>query len=101
MSTNPYQAPDAPPARSTVSSSDITKAWLGFILLSTVVGFFAGMVFGAILGAFLGGLGVTIGNIQIICAIAGFLINFPVSFIFFRRSVTKLLSRCDEKTTTA
>ncbi len=70
---------------------DYLKAWAVFWILSTVGGFIVGMVGGAMLGFILGGLGVRMHTIKILCGGLGFLLGIPVSYLLFQFSIRRFL----------
>jgi hypothetical protein len=60
------------------------KAWLIFVISSTVIAFGAGIAVGFVVGAMLGVAGVSIEQIQTICGVLGFVLGLVVSFLIFR-----------------
>jgi hypothetical protein len=70
---------------------DYLKAWAFFWILSTVGGFIVGLVAGAMLGFVLGGLGVQMHTIKVLCGGLGFLLGIPVSYLLFQFSIRKFL----------
>jgi len=70
---------------------DYLKAWAFFWILSTVGGFIVGFVAGAMLGFVLGGLGVHMHTIKVLCGGLGFLLGIPVSYLLFQFSIRMFL----------
>jgi hypothetical protein len=70
---------------------DYFKAWAFFWLLSTVGGVMIGAFGGAVLGFVLGGVGVRMHTIKILCGVLGFVLGIPISYLLFQLSVRKLL----------
>ena len=50
-------------------------------------GLIAGLVGGAILGFILGGLGVRMHTIKVLCGVLGFLLRLPISYIIFQITI--------------
>lgn len=67
------------------------KAWIIFFLIVTVGGFILGGGLGFILGAAMGIAGMSMGQIQLICGVAGFLIGIPLSYFTFRWVVAEFI----------
>ena len=76
-----------------IKEADYIKAFFLFWLCATVAGFIGGAIIGAILGAAMGVAGVPIPTIQIVCGIAGFLVSIPISYLFFRVFVSRLIAQ--------
>ncbi len=72
---------------------DYFLAWILFWMGSIIGGSVFGAIVGAITGAIMGASGVEMKTIQFVCAILGFLISIPVSFILFRIVVATLVVR--------
>src|SRR5215467_8980906 len=70
---------------------DYLRAWAVFWVLSTVGGFLVGLVAGGMLGFVLGGLGVHMRTIKILCGVLGFLLGIPLSYFLFQFSIRKFL----------
>lgn len=70
-----------------LKESDYLKAWGIFWVLSTFGGMIAGLVGGAILGFVLGGLGVRMHTIKVLCGALGFLLGLPISYIIFQFTI--------------
>lgn len=66
---------------------DCLKAWAFFWVLSTFGGMLVGAIGGAVLGFFLGGIGVHMRTIRLLCGGFGFLLGIPISFLFFQLSI--------------
>ena len=71
---------------------DCLKAWAFFWVISTFGGMVAGAVGGGILGFFLGGFGVHMHTIRLLCGGLGFLIGIPISYLVFQLSVSTFLA---------
>src|SRR5436190_4533898 len=76
---------------SPLKETDYIKAWALFTLCATVGGFIVGAVVGGIIGGALGAAGVPIQTITFVCAGAGFIAGLPVSYLFFRLFVSRLI----------
>src|SRR4051794_33087465 len=70
---------------------DYLKPWALSTVCATAGGFVVGAIVGMIFGAILGGLGVPLRSIKVICGFLGFLSGLPVSYIFFRIFVSRLI----------
>jgi hypothetical protein len=70
---------------------DYLKAWAFFWVLSTVGGLIIGFVAGAMLGFVLGGLGVHMRTIKVVCGGLGFLLGIPLSYFLFQFSIRTFL----------
>jgi hypothetical protein len=71
--------------------TDCLKAWGFFWVLSTLGGAILGAFGGGILGFILGGLGVRLATIKLLCGAFGFLLGIPVSYLFFQLAICKFV----------
>ena len=82
---------------SPLQESDYVRTWALFFICSAIGSALAGAVGGGIAGAVLGIAGITPRGdpkeFMIITTIAGFLAGLPVSYFFFRLSVSRLWKR--------
>ncbi len=82
---------------SPLQESDYVRAWALFFICSAIGSALAGAVAGAITGAVIGIAGISprgdSREFLIITTIAGFLGGLPVSYFFFRLSVSRLWKR--------
>jgi uncharacterized protein YacL len=76
-----------------VKESEYFLSWLVFWLCSTIVGGIVGAIVGVIAGAILGIMKVDIKTISLICSILGGVFAIPVSYLFFRLFVAKMIVR--------
>jgi ABC-type uncharacterized transport system permease subunit len=67
------------------------KTWFIYTLCSLVVSFASGMVIGFVLGAILGIAGASLETIQVVCAIAGFVLGLAISYLIFRWVVDRFI----------
>ena len=71
----------------------IFKAWLIFIVISSVLGVLAGAAAGFVVGFTLGLLGhVDLDSIRLACGAAGFITGLPVSFFVFQWVVNRFVA---------
>ena len=71
--------------------SDYLKAWAVFWVLTTIGGLVVGAIGGAMLGFVLGGLGVRLHTIRLLCGGFGFVLGLPISYLLFQFCIRKLL----------
>ena len=74
-----------------LKESDYLKAWAFFWILATFGGFVAGFVGGVVLGAILGIAGFDLQTIKLICAVFGFLLAIPISYLLYRWSIVMFI----------
>jgi hypothetical protein len=74
-----------------LKETDYLKAWAVFWILTTIGGMIVGAIGGGALGFVLGGLGVRMHTIKILCGGFGFLLGLPISYVLFQLSIRKLL----------
>jgi hypothetical protein len=74
-----------------LKETDCLKAWAFFWVLSTIGGAVLGAMGGGILGFILGGLGVRMHTIKLLCGAFGFLLGIPVSYLFFQLAISKFV----------
>ena len=70
---------------------DYLKTWALVTVCATAGGFVVGALIGGIFGGVLGAMGVPIRTIKVICGLLGFMAGLPVSYLFFRIFVSRLI----------
>lgn len=71
--------------------SEYLVAWLAFFAATSVVGFILGGLIGVPLGIVMGAAAADPRVIQLVGGIIGFLVGIPVSYLFFRLVVGRLV----------
>jgi hypothetical protein len=76
-----------------VKESEYFLAWLVFWLCSTIGGGILGAIIGVAVGAILGIMKVDMKTISLTCSVLGGVFAIPVSYLFFRLFVSKMIVR--------
>jgi hypothetical protein len=92
---NPYLSPTTTPG-SPVSppglrESDYLKAWAAYFVCALFGSGVAGALLGGILGFIMGSSGSSLDSIRLVCGLGGFVAGLPVSYLFFRLFVSRML----------
>ncbi len=67
------------------------KAWIIFLVMSTIVTAAAGFLAGAAVGLLMGALGTSVRNMQAVASLVGIAVMLPVSFLIYRWSVKQFI----------
>lgn len=78
--------------RKPITEADYFVAWILFFLCATVSGAIVGAVCGAIMGVVFVASGIRdTDSLRLVGAVTGFVVSLPISYLFFRVFVGKLI----------